>query len=172
MNSLDIIILCIIAFFAVFSFFRGFFREAFALAGIVLGIVAANNYYSALGKRLSEVITNTHTANTVAYVVIFLFVTLVMVMAGRLFGRFAKFVLLKWIDRLLGLAFGLAKGLIVVSILVMALSIALPEKSALLTESRLKPFVEIIYAFVPDDILMKLREKKKSMEKYVMKGSS
>ncbi|MCP4667890.1 MAG: CvpA family protein, partial [Deltaproteobacteria bacterium] len=71
-----------------------------------------------------------------------------------------------------GLAFGLAKGLIVVSILVMALGMVLPEKSAFLAESRLKPLIETIYAFVPDDILKKLKEKKQSVETYIRKESS
>ena len=172
LNALDIIILCIIVFFAVFSFFRGFFREAFALGGIVLGVITANNYYPSLSKRLSEVITNTDIANIVAYVVILLVVTLVTVIVGRLLSRFVKFVLLKWVDRILGLAFGLAKGLIVVSILVMVLEMALPEKSAFLAKSRLKPLIETVYSFVPDDIHKKMKEKKKSVDKYIRKESS
>ena len=169
MNVLDIIILCIILFFAVFSFFRGFLREAFAFGGIVLGVIAAINYYSYLGNRLSYFITNAAIANAFAYVIIFLAVTLVMVIVGRLLSRFAKLVLLKWVDRLLGLAFGLAKGLIVVLVLVMVLEMVLPKKSAFLAKSRLKPLIETAYSFVPDDILKKLQEKKKSVEKHIRK---
>jgi membrane protein required for colicin V production len=156
----------------VFSLFRGFFREAFALGGIILGVIAANHYYSLLGRRLSEVITNTDIASAVAYVVILLVVTLAMVLVGRLFSRFVKFVLLKWVDKILGLAFGLAKGLIVVSILVMVLEMALPEKSPFLAKSRLIPMIESLYSFVPDDILKKLKEKKKSVEKHIREKSS
>ena len=172
LNALDIIILCIIAFFAVFSLFRGFLREAFALGGIILGVIAANHYYAFLGKRLSGIIANTDIANAVAYVVIFLVVALVMVMVGRLLNRFVTFVLLKWLDKILGLAFGLAKGLIVVSVLVMVLEMALPQKSAFLAQSRLKPLVEALYSFVPDDILKKLKEKKKSVQEHIRKESS
>jgi membrane protein required for colicin V production len=172
LNALDIIILCIIAFFAVFSLFRGFLREAFALGGIILGVIAANHYYASLSKRFSEIIANADIANAIAYVVIFIGVTMVMVLLGRLLSRFVTFVLLKWLDKILGLAFGLAKGLIVVFIVVMVLDMVLPQKSAFLAESRLKPLVETFYSFVPDDILKKLKEKKKSVKEYITKESS
>jgi membrane protein required for colicin V production len=172
LNALDIIILCIIAFFAVFSLLRGFIREAFALGGIVLGVIAANHYYDTLGKKLAEMITNTDIASAVSYVVIFLAVTLVTVIVGRLFSRFVKFVLLKWLDKILGLAFGLTKGLIVVLILVMVLEMVLPPKSAFLAKSRLKPLIETAYSFVPDNILAKIKEKKQSVEKQIRKESS
>ncbi len=171
MNALDLVILSILAFFAVFSFFRGFVREAFSLGGVVLGVVGANTFYSSLGKVLSKSINTDEIAYTLAYVMIFLAVTIIMVILGRILSKFVKLVLLKWLDRLLGLAFGLSKGLIVAAILVMVISMVLPQKSTFVSNSRLTPIVESIYSFAPAGFLTKLKEKKKTAEKYLHKRS-
>ena len=172
MNSFDIIILIILAFFAVRSFFRGFVREAFSLGGIIAGVIAANEFYAHLGEILSKYISSGDVSNTLAYVVIFAAVALAMNILGGILGKFVKLVLLGWFDRLLGLAFGLFKGLIIIAILVMVLNMVLPATSTFLTASRLNPLVESTYPFIPDGFLKKLKEKENAVKEIIKKKSA
>jgi len=169
MNTLDIIILIILLGFAIIGFFKGFIRAAFALAGLVLGIIAANIFYSIFGEFLQKYTANEDISNTLSYTIIFICVTIGMAILGRILNNFIKVEFLKRLDRILGLVLGFGKGLILVSIMVMVLGMTLPTQSTLLTKSQLKPYIESIYTFVPDDFLTKLQEKKKELEKYMQK---
>ncbi len=164
MNGLDLIILAILAFFAITSFLKGFVREAFSLGGVILGVVAANNFYVQVGRVLNQMIARPELANIIAYVATFAVVAVVCNILGKFFDGFVKLVLLKWLDRLLGLTFGLVKGLIVVSILVLVLQMVLPQTSAFISKSELQPKIAALHVFLPSTVLEKIREKKEILE--------
>ena len=169
LNSLDIIILVILVGFGGFSLIRGFVREAFALGGIILGVFAANVFYDNLGEFLFNHVKSEDIANVLAYVIIFIGTAIVMALLGRILQKSIKLSLLKWPDRLLGFILGVAKGLIVVSILVMVLGKVLSQQSVFLTNSQLKPYVESIYTFVPDSLQQKFQDKKEEVQKFIQK---
>lgn len=171
MNTLDIIIIAIIGFFAAVSFFRGFVREAFALGGLILGIILANFFYSFLGKILLGLFDflSPAIADVLGYLLIFISVTVVMFFVGRLLNGFVKLILLKWLDRLLGFAFGLAKGFIIVAVLAMVLGLVAPRESDFINNSVLLPRIEAAYAFLPEDMLSTVKGKKKEFENFLKK---
>lgn len=169
MNTLDIIIIVILGFFATISFFRGFVREAFALGGLILGIILANVFYSFLGKAflgLFDFLTPA-LANVLAYLVIFIAAAVAMYFIGRLLEEFVELILLKWLDRMLGFIFGLAKGFLIVAILSMVLGLVAPRESNFIHNSVLLPRIESVYAFLPDDLLSAAKKKKAEFENYL-----
>lgn len=171
MNTLDIIIIAIMGFFAAVSFYRGFVREAFALGGLILGIILANIFYSFLGKMLLGLVDflSPAMADVLGYLLIFIFVAVGMYFAGRLLSEFVELILCKWLDRLLGFFFGLAKGFIIVGVLAMVLGLVAPRESGFINNSVLLPRIESAYVFLPEDMLSTVKEKKKEFENFLTK---
>jgi len=145
MNFLDVIILIIMLGFTIRSFFNGFVKEAFGLGGMILGIVAANTFYVSVASILNSYIKAMFIANILAFILIVVLVTILVILIGRVIIKSIEMVKLKWADKILGIAFGLAKGLIVVSLLVMFLAAVLPNDITFMADSRLLPEIQSIY---------------------------
>jgi membrane protein required for colicin V production len=172
MNTLDIIIVSIIAFFAIWGFFKGFIREFFALVGVALGILAANLFYTQLGKVISQLISSPQIANTLAYAVIFFTIMTFAAIVGRHLDKFIRLVLLNWLNRLLGFVFGFSKGVMIVAVLLLILTLAMPPQHDFIARSQIRPFFEYAYAVVPQNFKLQLIEKKKAIEKYLRDKST
>ena len=118
---------------------KGFFVEAFSLAGIVLGLLLASwNYMRAL-PYFTGWLANRAIAAAAAFLAIAVGVMLVCGIIGRIIRWSVKSVGLGWADRLLGAGFGLVKGCVLVTLAVMATAAFLPG-SAWLRDSRLSPY--------------------------------
>jgi membrane protein required for colicin V production len=172
MNALDVIILVLLGYFTVTGLFRGFVQEAFALGGLVLGVVAANKYHIAFLKAISGYIHNSDLANIAAYVIVFFAVAAAMTLAGKIVSRGVRLIFLGWLDRAFGLALGFLKGLIVACILILIVGVVAREDSALIKDSRLKPMLESLLFFVPDQLIDRLRIKKGSVPEFLKQDPS
>jgi membrane protein required for colicin V production len=118
---------------------KGFFVEAFSLAGAVVGLLLASwNYRRALpyftGWLKPEAL-----AEVAAFLAIALGVMVVAGIIGRLVRWSARSIGLGWADRLLGAGFGLVKGAVIVTLAVMALAAFWPD-SRWLRGSQLAPY--------------------------------
>ncbi len=172
MNTLDIIIIILLAFFAVTSFFRGFIKEAFALGGIVLGVVVANFYYTQLGNHLINYIENVQIANILSYLILFIFTAVIVSILGNILKKFINLIFLKWVDRFIGLVFGFTKGLVIVFVLVLALTAILPVGSDFNKNSKLRPVIVSIGSFIPTDYFRNILNQKMSSKNYLGSMSS
>jgi membrane protein required for colicin V production len=119
---------------------QGFFFEMFSLAGVVLGYLLAAWEYTRVAPLIEPYVKTPWVANLVAFLVIFLAVALLASAIGRVVRATVKEVGLRWFDRLLGAVFGLARGLLVVMVIALALASFTPE-SAVLSNSRLAPYL-------------------------------
>jgi membrane protein required for colicin V production len=171
MNILDIIILIILVYFAVRGLFRGFIQEVFALGGLILGVAAAARYHDYFTQILFRYIHNSDMASVAAYVLVFLVVAAAMAVMGRILSRFIRFLLLGWLDRPLGAAVGLMKGLIITCIVVLVVGMVAGEEKAFVRNSRLKPLVESFFFFVPKNMIDKLKAKRVSVQKHLEEDS-
>jgi membrane protein required for colicin V production len=172
MNALDIIIIAIIGFFTIFGFFKGFIRGASALVGVAGGIVAANLFYSPFAKILSQLISSMQIANALAYALIFFTTMVAVTIIGRFLEKLIKLIFLGWLNRLLGLVFGFAKGAMVAAVLLLLLTLALPPHHDFIAKSQIRPYFEHAYAIVPDNFRQQLIEKKEAIEKYLKEKST
>ncbi len=109
MNWLDIIIIVALIIPAFFGAKQGLIKAALSLAGLIVGVVLASNYYQQLGRVL-DFIDNENIASIVAFILILVVVMVIANVLAVLLKATAKAVLLGWVDRLGGAIFGLVMG--------------------------------------------------------------
>ncbi len=127
MNGLDILLLAIIAASGIMSFRVGLIREAFALGALLIGLLAAVVLGRSLGSAIPNVLGNAVASQVVFFLVCFLVAYLVVTLIGSAIARLVKNLHLSWADHLLGLAFGLLRGAILVLLLLAGLTLVMPE---------------------------------------------
>jgi membrane protein required for colicin V production len=135
-TGLDWLIVVILALSVLLATAHGFFYELFVLAGSVLGYLLAAWNYKRLGGWFLSYAKNEWIAQGAAFLAIFLCVVFLAGAAGRLARWAAQGVGLRWFDRLLGAAFGVVRGALIVMVLVMSIA-AFGGGSRLLAESKL-----------------------------------
>ncbi len=143
MNGLDWIIVCILVLSVALAAVQGFFFAIFTLAGAVLGYVLAAWEYRAVAPWFLPYAKSEWIAEAVGFFVIFLAVVILAGIAGRIARWAMKEVGLRWFDRILGAAFGLLRGAIIVTVLVMALA-AFGPGSKLLAESQFGSYFLVV----------------------------
>ncbi len=143
MNGLDWIIILALVFSVWTAAMQGFFFELFSLAGTIVGYLLAAWEYKRFAPWFAPYVKNEWMANACAFLVIFIAVALLAGIAGRIARWAMKEVGLRWFDRLLGAAFGLLRGALVVSVLVMALA-AFGPGSRMLAESRFGTYFLVV----------------------------
>jgi membrane protein required for colicin V production len=138
MSWVDLLIFAVLAVSVISAFVKGFFVEVFSLAGVVVGLFLAAANYTTVAPWIERIVENHAIANFIAFVVIALLVMVVAGLLGRVFRRLLRGVGLGIVDRLLGAAFGLVKGAVVVTLVLMAIVAFLPHQ-AWLDRSSLAP---------------------------------
>jgi membrane protein required for colicin V production len=123
-NIFDLVILIILAFFVFNGFRRGFLREIAGLVGVVIAFILAVrfmndfsgiiSYYLGLSPRIAVIVTA---------VVIFVLVLVTFVVLAKIIQKLMEMATLGWVNRLFGSLFGLLKGVIIVSILALIISL-------------------------------------------------
>ncbi len=138
-NWLDILMGVIIAVAFVRGLWTGFSRSVSTLAGLVAGFWVAMRLFGPLSERLLFILSNEMWARVAAFVLVFLFVYLGFFLMGVVLQGFFRLIRLGWLDRIAGAGVGIAKGLVMVGVLLFVLTLFLPPKSDLLSGSVLYP---------------------------------
>ncbi|MES2390856.1 MAG: CvpA family protein [Acidobacteriota bacterium] len=139
MNPLDWLLALLLVYSIVRAVLRGFFREAFALGGLILGFLLACWNYQSAARHLSGLISAPALAEMAGFLLI-LFATMALAtLAGVLFRRSAKAVGLGLVDRIFGGLFGLCRGVILGLALLLAITAFLPT-SPWVQNSLLAPY--------------------------------
>jgi len=138
-NWFDWAIVAIMLISVVVSFFRGFFREVLSLVIWVLAFFLALKF----SKPLSEHLTHFVNSPMIRYAVAFLLIALGVLLVGMIVSMGIKMVIDKTglgiFDRLLGIVFGVARGVLVVAV------------SSTITP-RFKPLVLYLDRFMPEQV--------------------
>lgn len=170
MNYLDIIILIILALFGFKGLRRGLIIEVVTLLALVVGIFGAMRFSDFTADRLQEVMNiDPKFLNTIAFVLTFIILVVVVNLIGRVASKLAKSLELGLIDGLGGFVFGVAKGLLICSLVVVVfnnLQFFGIVKDKTKEESKLYPYVQQTvpylyqgYGMVKDYVKEKLPEK-------------
>lgn len=122
---------------------EGFFCEIFSLAGVVVGYLLAAWQYGRIAGWFSPYTRAQWVAEIGAFLLIFIAVVGVAGIVGRITRWAMKEVGLRWFDRLLGAAFGLLRGVLVVAVLVLALASFTPG-TRMLSGSALGPYFLVV----------------------------
>jgi len=121
MNWLDIVIVLVIAFFAISAFRAGLIREVVTFVSVVAGVVIAGIFYDDLARDVLTFIDDRRTALIVGFLVLLGAVFLAGQLVAVMLKQAAALLFLGWADHSGGALFGLIKGLIVVEVLLILL---------------------------------------------------
>jgi membrane protein required for colicin V production len=129
MTSFDYAVLVIIGLSVALSVMRGLVREVIALAGWVVAFVVANLFSGTVAPWLPAGITEGSIRMLVAFAILFVLTLFAAALAALAASRLVRSVGLGAEDRVLGGFFGLARGLLIVMILVLLAGLtALPRQ--------------------------------------------
>ena len=159
LTAFDIVVLLLITLFAVLGAARGLVQEVLTLAAWVAGALALRFFYGDVAP-VAQQLTGTQTGGAVlAAALLFILAFAAVRMLAERLGSASRRSVVGAVDRFLGFGFGAIKGLILASLLFLALSVSLdtlwgpgPERPARLKDSRTLPLVRVSAAAMIDAV--------------------
>jgi membrane protein required for colicin V production len=152
MSWIDLVLALVIASSVLTGFAAGFARVGVGFAALVVGMLCGFWFYGIVAAYFIDYVTSPAIANLIGF-----FVILIGAIIGRILAKFFKWVGLSWLDRLLGGAFGIVRGLLIAAVIVtvlLAFSPSPPPPSVV--SSRLLPYVinvsDVLAAVTPREI--------------------
>jgi membrane protein required for colicin V production len=139
MNAADWIIVVAVLLSVAQAASAGFFKEAFGIAGLVIGYLLAAWQYYRVAEHFSPYLKSMWLGEIAGFLVIFFGVMILAGIAGRITHWAVKEAGLSFFDRLLGGALGLLRGALVVAIVLVGMAAFTPT-SKWLENSALAPY--------------------------------
>ncbi len=142
MAFIDIVILVILVIFLIKGIWRGLLKEVCSLLGLVLGGLFAFTFNQPVAEWLQASYgLPARLSVWGSFLVIFLLVIFLFGVVGFVLNRFVKLIFLGGFNRLAGALFGIVQGVVIVSILLLALSSNLAPgwSRSRIAESQLAP---------------------------------
>jgi membrane protein required for colicin V production len=140
MNLADWLIIGVVVMSIAVAAAQGFVYEIFSLAGVVVGYLAAVWGYSRVATWYAPLVKMPWVANIAGFLTIFL---LVLFFVGFI-AKLARWGItkggLRWFDRLLGGVFGLLRGMLVATVVLVAAGSWAPS-APWLAQSQIAPYL-------------------------------
>ena len=119
MGTIDMILIVAGLAGAIYGFSKGFIRQIGSLAGLIIGLIAANRLYHVLAVKIAPLIGDSMSAAQVlSFVLIWLAVPMIFAIITSLLTRLIETISLGGFNRLLGAMAGVAKVWLVCSLLI------------------------------------------------------
>ena len=119
MTTLDIILLVCFLPGIIRGLSKGFLEQALALGGVVLSVWAAFHFSALVSTWLKPYVDMSDRAlNAVAFVVILVAISLLVLLVAKLLTKVAELAMLGWLNKLLGLVFALAVNALVIGVFI------------------------------------------------------
>ncbi len=155
MSTLDIILAIFLLYFAFKGFTNGFIISIATLAGLILGFYAASHFSEFTANWLQQDMgLKSGNIRLIAYVVTFVIVIVLIFLLGKFLTGVVKTVGLGIVNRLAGALFGIAKGLLIASFLILLFARIDPKESLVTVELKknsvlYKPVSTVAPAVIP-----------------------
>ena len=166
-NLLDLISLIIIILSAIISSLKGFVRESLSIVAWI-GAIFCSVYLSPYFFDISlSFITNNVLAEIITYITTFVIVLVTLSMITRSLSIYIRSTALNNLDKSLGFIFGLIKGLIILSIILIIFDwFSLDKKRpVIITSAKILPAVDVtsqlLINTLPDNFLLRYNIDKK-----------
>jgi membrane protein required for colicin V production len=122
MNVLDLVLILILLWGGIAGYRNGFFREAAALLGLIMGIFLAIIAADIAGRVLTGLVNwNPLPVRIIVFLLVFVLIALLLRALGDALTRVFKVILLNFFNRLAGFVFGLAKVALLLSLMLFLL---------------------------------------------------
>lgn len=142
MNWLDVVLAIIIGLSLLAGLKKGLAREVMALAALILGLLCGLWFYGVAGSLVRPFVSSDKLANGIGFFIVFGMILLLGALVGRLVEKIMKLIHLSWLNRLLGGAFGLLRGVLISTVIILILMAFAPKPPPRsVVESRLAPYV-------------------------------
>ncbi len=109
MNVVNIVIIVVIAVTTFFGLRIGLIKAVLSLAGLIVGVILAGLYYIPLSEQLTF-ISQPNIAEIAAFTIILIGIMTIAAVLAALLKWIASLVMLAWVNRLGGAAFGFSLG--------------------------------------------------------------
>lgn len=152
----DFLIIGIILISVLISIVRGFVKEVFSLASWILAFWVALLFYPHLATLLADYVVTSSIRSFVAFASLFVVTLILGALVNHLISTVVKKTGLSGTDRMLGIFFGIIRGVAIVTLLVLAAGATpMPQddwwQNALLLE-HFEKLAVWLQAFLPSDI--------------------
>ncbi|MCG8563936.1 MAG: CvpA family protein [Desulfobacterales bacterium] len=141
MNGFDLFVIIVVAFCLIRGFSRGLIKEVSGIIGVIAAFYGANTYYPLLLPQVGQWIETPATQKLVSFFLLFCGILLVVGLAASLIRKLLQLVFMGWVDRGFGLLFGLAKGVLIVTVIFILITTFLPRGAQYLANSRTTPYL-------------------------------
>lgn len=143
MNGADWVIVIVIFLSVAMAAAQGFFCEVFSLAGVVIGYLLAVWQYYRIAAWFEPYVKAQWVADGLGFLIIFVAVAVVAGILGKMVRRLMKAAGLSFLDRFMGGIFGLLRGCLMVSVLLVAQASFAPS-AEWLAGSGLAPYFLVV----------------------------
>ncbi len=155
MSTFDSGILIVIGLSLGFSFFKGMIREIFSLLAYFTGYFCANNFNKEAAAYLGQYVSNPTAAKIFSFFLIFIGVSMVVKLVGKMFKSLMAASGMSTFDRLIGALLGVVKAVFFLSIGVMILEL-FPDLDKNITEgSQTAPYLRQSAALLKQNMFSK-----------------
>jgi membrane protein required for colicin V production len=138
MNWIDLVIVVILILSMVSGFINGLIREVASLAALILGIWGAIKFSGFTAAKLYDYFDMTgHYVGIIAFLITFGIIVVIIHFVGVLADKIADSAALGFFNRLLGIAFGLFKTVLIMSVFFVILN-AIDAKRSFLPREKLE----------------------------------
>ena len=147
MSPFDYFILTVLIVSSIYGFYRGLIKEILSLTGLVLSFYLASNFDNSLAN-LVPIENKSDFLIISAFILIFVSTLILTSLLIKIISKVLKFAGLSILNRFFGFIFGMARGLVVV-LVILYLNQLIPFINLIdPTESTLIPFLDPIFSIV------------------------
>jgi membrane protein required for colicin V production len=144
MNPFDMATIVIVSFCVIRGIFRGLVKELSSIIGVLAGFYAAYTYYAGLARLFSRWIASDSFQNIMGFLIIFCLVFFIVSVIGVFIKYMLNIAFMGWFDRICGAGFGLLKGVLIISVLLIIFTAFLPKRDPIVRNSVLAPHVALV----------------------------
>lgn len=127
MNQVDTAILIVIAISSAFGLWRGFIKEVLSLLSWIAALVVARLYSEPVAGLLVNMIESSSIRYVTAFSILFVMVMLIGTLINHLLNKLLSVTGLKLLDRLMGAVFGVARGVVIILVILFILRVFVSE---------------------------------------------
>ena len=140
MVIVDYLLAAVFLLSALMGLFRGFVKEALSLVGWILAVWCAWRFGAAVAERIPSVADDSIIETWVARMIVLIVVLILSGLLGRLIAHLTHQSGLSGTDRIVGMVFGMARGVVLVGLVTLLLDAAGFGADPWWQESKLIPY--------------------------------
>lgn len=156
MTGIDFAFIAVIIISTLFSLLRGFVKEAVSLGTWIIAIWVSTTFASNLSNFMPDSIENPAFRMGLAFIALFVATLILGVMVNILLNQVINKTGLSGVDRALGTIFGLARGVLIVTVFVMLASLTGIKEQEFWNASelvgRFQSLASWLQVYLPDNI--------------------